>query len=139
MFFGAVIPAGGNFEANPEEASVVHVSQFCLNEAKDGEKTYVMMVDGKTAFNVCVLQKDVCEHATVDLYYSTDSGIKLATKGGKNEVHVLGYYENEGEGYLSDSDDEEIDEEDADYDDDEGDDEPEDEPAQKKKNTGKGK
>ncbi|GFE53575.1 nuclear factor NF3 [Babesia ovis] len=132
MLFGAVIAPGSSVTPKNDLANIVHLSQVCLNEPKNNEKTYVQLVDGNKSFNLCVLQKDVCEHATVDIFFSTVGGIKLTTKGGKNEVHVVGYFEPEEESYVSDSDDEDLDEDD----DDEG--SGDDEPASKRKNAGKG-
>lgn len=77
----------------------------------------------------CIIYNAI--QATVDIFFSTVGGIKLTTKGGKNEVHVLGYFEPEEESYVSDSDEEDL--EDAGDEEDESDDEP----ANKRKNTNK--
>ncbi|GIX60597.1 nuclear factor NF3 [Babesia caballi] len=136
MLFGAVIAPGSSVTPKNDLANIVHLSQFCLNDPKSNEKTYVQLVDGNKHYNICALQKDVCEAASVDIFFTTAGGIKLTTKGGKNEVHVVGYFEPEEESYVSDSDDEDIDEEEAGDDEEEGSDD--DEPSSKRKNSGKG-
>ncbi|CDR97463.1 hypothetical protein, conserved [Babesia bigemina] len=135
MLFGAVIAPGSSVTPKNDLANIVHLSQVCLNDPKSNEKTYVQLVDGNKTFNICALQKDVREHATVDVFFSTVGGIKLTTKGGKNEVHVVGYFEPEEESYVSDSDDEDMDDEEGGDDEEGSEDE---EPAGKRKNTGKG-
>ncbi|BAM41651.1 conserved hypothetical protein [Theileria orientalis strain Shintoku] len=130
MLFGAVLAPGSSVTPKNELANIVHLSQVCLNEPKSNEKTYVQLVDGNKVYNLCSLQKDVNEHATLDVFFSTSGGLKLSTKGGQNEVHVIGYFEPDEDTFLTDSedeeeeDDEEVIEEDEDSDD---------EPASKRK------
>ncbi|AFZ81744.1 hypothetical protein BEWA_011620 [Theileria equi strain WA] len=131
MLFGAVIAPGNSVTPKNELANIVHLSQVCLNEPKSDEKTYVQLVDGDKVYNVCSLQKDVHEHATVDVFFSTMGGLKLTTKGGANEVHIIGYFEPEDNSFLSSSEEDEDDEEEEEESEDE-------QPASKRKASGKG-
>ncbi|UVC50078.1 hypothetical protein MACK_003943 [Theileria orientalis] len=124
MLFGAVLAPGSSVTPKNELANIVHLSQVCLNEPKSNEKTYVQLVDGNKVYNLCSLQKDVNEHATLDVFFSTNGGLKLSTKGGQNEVHVIGYFEPEDDTFLSDSEEEEEDEEVNEEEDEDSDDEP---------------
>ncbi|KAK2196272.1 bifunctional Nucleoplasmin core domain superfamily/Nucleoplasmin-like domain [Babesia duncani] len=134
MLFGAVIAPGNSVTPKHDLANIVHVSQLCLNEPTSNEKTYVQLVDGNKSYCICALQKDVQEHATVDIFFSTTGGLKLTTKGGQNEVHVIGYFEPDEESFISDSDDEDEEDDEQDEDDEGGD-----EPASKRKAGNKGK
>ncbi|CCF75208.2 nucleophosmin 1 [Babesia microti strain RI] len=145
MLYGAIIEPGKSVTPKNELSSVVHISQLCLDEPSENGKTYVQINDGETLFNLCVLEKDVNEMATVDVFFSTNS-ISLTTKGAKNNVHVVGYFEpDEAGGLISDSDefeDEEDDEAEVDQDDDDDDDfdeGSEDEEKSSKRKGGKGK
>uniref|UniRef100_A0A3B0MZG2 Nucleoplasmin, putative n=1 Tax=Theileria annulata TaxID=5874 RepID=A0A3B0MZG2_THEAN len=134
MLFGAVLAPGATVTPKNELANIVHLSQVCLNEPKSNERTYVQLVDGNKVYNLCSLQKDVNEHATLDLFFSTSGDLKLTTKGGPNEVHVIGYFEPEDDAFLSDSEEEEEDEVDEDEVDEEDSD---DEPSSKRKSSNK--
>ncbi|GBE58519.1 nuclear factor NF3 [Babesia ovata] len=136
MLFATVIAPGATVTPKDDLASIVHLSHVCLNEPKNNEKTYLQLVDGSKTFNLCCLQKDVHESANLDIFFSVTGNVKLTTKGGKNEVHVTGYFEPEEESYVSDSDDEDIDDEEGGEDEEEGSED--EEPAAKRKNPGKG-
>lgn len=59
-----MIAPGSSVTPKHDLANIVHISQLCLNDAKNNEKTYVQLVDGNKSYNLCVLQKDVCEHVS---------------------------------------------------------------------------
>lgn len=141
MFYGAQIKPGKPVTPTEEDGGeILHLSQLCLVDPKDAAKTYVQIDDGKNTYCIAVLQKDKCEHVSVDLFVSTVSGVKFLTKGGNNEVDVVGYFEPEGleddeidsddenfadqfskDGKLKGMDDDDNDEDDDDDDDDEDD------------------
>jgi len=99
MFDGLVIKGGESAELDAEHGEVFHLSQACLNDPRDGGKTYVKIVEGERSMVICCLQKDKCEHAPLDIFiHPSQASFKVE---GKNEVHLVGYWEPQG-----DSDDE---------------------------------
>jgi len=102
MFYGVVVKAGKTVKLDSELGEVLHLSQACLNDPKDGGKTYLKLNDGTNAFTVCCLQKDKCEHTGMDLFIQTDNDAVSFTAEGKNDIHLVGYWEPHSE----DTDDE---------------------------------
>jgi len=99
MFDGLVIKGGESAELDAEQGEVFHLSQACLNDPKDNGKTYVKITEGERSMVICCLQKDKCEHAALDIFiHPSQASFKVE---GKNEVHLVGYWEPQG-----DSDDE---------------------------------
>jgi len=99
MFDGLVIKGGESAELDAEHGEVFHLSQACLNDPKDNGKTYVKITEGERSMVICCLQKDKCEHAALDIFiHPSQASFKVE---GKNEVHLVGYWEPQG-----DSDDE---------------------------------
>jgi len=91
MFYGVSVKPGQTVTLEPE-AEVLHLSQACLADPKDGAKTYLSLDNEKGQFNLCVLQKDKCEHAALDLFLAGDSRTTFSVKG-TSEVHLVGYWE----------------------------------------------
>lgn len=131
MFFGAQLKPGQYVTPSIDDGGeILHLSQICLIDPKDEGSTLVQINDGDKNYGIAVLQKGKCEHVSLDLFISTLRGIRLSTKGAKNEVHVVGYFEpetpeddDESEGSFMDGlNDDKIEDLDDDDDDDEFDD-----------------
>lgn len=106
MFYGLVVKPG-QAVALEGEGDILHLSQACLCEPKDSNKTYLTVESEKGTFNVCSLQKDKCEHAALDLFLGASSGVKFSVKG-NCDVHLVGYWEPSG-GSDDDMDDDDMD------------------------------
>ncbi|KFG39945.1 nuclear factor NF3, partial [Toxoplasma gondii p89] len=108
MFYGVVVKPGQTVTLSPEDGGeVLHLSQVCMPQPKDGGRTYVQVIQEGKTYSVCMLQKDKLEFTSLDLFLSTRQGITIKTEGGKNEVHLTGYFEPDAEGLDSDEDEEE--------------------------------
>ncbi|SBS98161.1 conserved Plasmodium protein, unknown function [Plasmodium ovale] len=114
MFYGKVIKAEETIVPEPKDGySVIHLSRACLNNPEDEGKLYVQVEDANGCYNICCLQKNVCEDTPLDIFLMIDNGVKVKTSGSKNEVHLVGYYEvSFGQDNLDDDDDEDFEEED---------------------------
>lgn len=94
MFYGAQISADNPVTPTIEDGGeTLHISQVCLVDPKDSNKTYVQIVDGEKSFCIAALEKDKCENVSLDLFVSATDNLKFTTKGGNNEVHLVGYFE----------------------------------------------
>lgn len=93
MFFGAVIKPGTSFTPEVIDGEILHISQACLYNPVNVERTYLEVVDDEEIYAACVLQKDKQESVSLDLYLNGSSRSKLQISGGRNEVHIVGYYE----------------------------------------------
>jgi len=145
MFWGTILKPGASKTLESNVGEILHLSQACLCDPKSTEKSYLQIQDEGKAFAIACLQKDSMEHVSFDIFLTLSSSLKLINKG-KNEIHVVGYFEpDEGEDseedevatntaanaknsrapVAADDDDDEEDEDDED-DDDEDEDEDED-------------
>ncbi|CAG9472151.1 unnamed protein product [Plasmodium vivax] len=119
MFYGKVIKADETVVPEIKDGySVIHLSRACLNNPEDEGKLYVQVEDANGCYNICCLQKNVCEDTALDIFLMLDNEVKLKTSGSKNEVHIVGYYEvSFGQDHLDDEDeeDEELEGEDDEY------------------------
>ncbi|CBZ52871.1 putative 46 kDa FK506-binding nuclear protein [Neospora caninum Liverpool] len=107
MFYGVVVKPGQTVTLSPEDGGeVLHLSQVCMPQPKDAGRTYVQVTQEGKTYSVCMLQKDKLEFTNLDLFLSTRQGISIKTEGGKNEVHLTGYFEPDAEGFDSDEDEE---------------------------------
>jgi len=104
MFDGLAIKAGETTTLESENGEVFHLSQACLSDPRDGGKTYLKIKEGERTLSVCCLQKDKCEHAALDIFVHPATN-KFSVEG-KNDIHLVGYWEPHG---ASDSEDEELD------------------------------
>jgi len=108
MFYGSKIKPGHSAQPKAEDGGeILHLSQICLNDPTDNNKTYVQLQNGSDTFTICTLEKGKNECSTVDLFINTSKNIKISTRGGKNEVHIVGYFEPSQED--EEDDDDEID------------------------------
>ncbi|XP_053991758.1 nucleolin-like isoform X2 [Hylaeus volcanicus] len=117
MFFGAVLKPGTSFTPEVIDGEILHISQACLYNPANVERTYLEVVDDDETYAACVLQKEKQESVSLDLYLNGSNGSKLQISGGRNEVHIVGYYEpqdgsdsedisvSEPDGYDFDNDD----------------------------------
>ena len=105
MFWGAAIKAGASYSL-PEGSDLLHVSQVCMAETKEGP-CQLQVTDNNTTYTIAVLEKGKNEMASLDLFFNTVSPPTFINKG-KSELHLTGYFELSHEGH---DDDEEMSEE----------------------------
>ncbi|PHJ16907.1 nuclear factor nf3 [Cystoisospora suis] len=109
MFYGVSVKPGQTVKLSPEDGGeVLHLSQVCMTNPKDSNRTYVQVTQEGKTYSVCMLQKDKQEFTTLDLFFSTRQGVSIKTEGGKNEVHLTGYFEPEPEDDIDSEEDEEL-------------------------------
>lgn len=89
-FWGIALKPGQKKQLQVPEAEILHLSQVCLQDPKDGKNYLQVTVEGKT-FNVVCLEKGKKEHETVDLFFGPDD-THFSNKG-QSELHLLGYLE----------------------------------------------
>ncbi|SCP03372.1 conserved Plasmodium protein, unknown function [Plasmodium malariae] len=113
MFYGKVIKADETVVPEIKDGySVIHLSRACLNNPQDEGKLYVQVEDANGCYNICCLQKNVCEDTALDIFLMLENDVKIKTSGSANEVHIVGYYEvSFGQDNL-DEDEEEFEEDD---------------------------
>jgi len=73
-----------------EDSDVLHLSQACLHEPKDGKNYLQVEVDG-TSYSIACLEKGKREHDCLDLFF--DSKKTSFTCKGNSEIHLMGYIE----------------------------------------------
>jgi len=104
MFDGLAIKAGETANLEGENGEVFHLSQACLSDPKDAGKSYLKIKEGDRSLVVCCLQKDKNEHAALDIF--VHPATNSFSVEGKNDIHLVGYWEPHGE---SDNDEDELD------------------------------
>lgn len=87
------------------EAEVLHLSQVCLHDPKPGKNYLQVSVADKT-LTFCCLEKDKCEHNSLDLFFGPDAPTFI--NKGTSEVHLSGYLEPMDEDDEDDEDGEEV-------------------------------
>ncbi|VWU51752.1 conserved protein, unknown function [Hepatocystis sp. ex Piliocolobus tephrosceles] len=113
MFYGKVIKENEVVVPEVKDGySVIHLSRACLNNPEQDGKLYVQVEDKNGCYNICCLQKNVCEDTPLDIFLMIDNDVKIKTSGNGNEVHVVGYYEMSLGQENLDEEDDEFDEED---------------------------
>jgi len=106
MFWGIVLKPGAS-QTLPEGSDLLHVSQACLAEAKEG-KCQLQVTDNNVTYTIAILEKEKNEMASLDLFFNTVSPPTFINKG-KSEIHLSGYYEmSNGAESDEELDDEEI-------------------------------
>lgn len=90
MFWGVVLKPGASHTLK-EGSDLLHVSQACLADAKEG-KCQIQVTDNNVTYTIAVLEKDKNEMASLDLFFNTVSPPTFINKG-KTEVHLSGYFE----------------------------------------------
>lgn len=72
------------------EGEILHLSQACLHEPKDG-KNYVQATVEGTTYSIACLEKGKKEHDSFDLFFDPTQ-CAFANKGA-SDVHLTGYFE----------------------------------------------
>lgn len=81
---------GQKEKVNVPEDEVLHLSQVCLHDPKPGKNYLQVSVADKT-LTFCCLEKDKCEHNSLDLFFGPDAPTFI--NKGTSEVHLSGYLE----------------------------------------------
>jgi len=89
-FWGCVLKPGQKHPVKIEDADVLHLSQACLHDPKDGKNYLQVEVDG-TAYSIACLEKGKREHDCLDLFFDSQK-TTFMTKG-NSEIHLMGYIE----------------------------------------------
>jgi len=106
MFWGIVIKPGASVTLS-EGSELIHVSQACLAEAKEG-KCQLQVTDHNVTYTIAILEKEKNEMTSLDLFFNTVTPPTFINKG-KSEIHLSGYFEMSNEPESEDEfDDEEI-------------------------------
>ena len=113
MFWGIVLKPGASHTLT-EGSDLLHVSQACLADSKEG-KSQIQVTDNNVTYTIAVLEKDKTEMASLDLFFNTVSPPTFINKG-KNDVHLSGYFEMSND---MGSEDESIEEEESEIEEDE--------------------
>jgi nucleophosmin 1 len=90
MFWAVALKPGASHTL-PEGTDLLHVSQACLAETKEG-KCQLQVNDNNVTYTIAVLEKDKNEMASLDLFFNTVAPPTFINKG-KSEIHLSGYYE----------------------------------------------
>ena len=90
MFWGIALKPGASFTLS-EGSDLLHVSQACLAEAKEG-KCNLQVTDNNITYTIAILEKDKNEMASLDLFFNTVAPPTFINKG-KSEIHLSGYFE----------------------------------------------
>ena len=109
MFWGIALKPGASHTLKEEEGSLLHLSTACLHEPKDASKGSLQIKTEEGAYTIAVLEKDKHDMATFDLFFNTMAPPTFFNNS-KNEVHLTGYFEMDGEAdedMMSDMSDEE--------------------------------
>jgi len=96
------LKANGKAKVESPQGDILHLSQACLHEPKDGKNYIQVQVDGRTYALAC-LEKGKKEHDSFDLFFNPSECTFM--NAGKSEVHLTGYFEPDedmGEGSESD-------------------------------------
>ncbi len=111
MFWAVALKPGASHTL-PEGTDLLHVSQACIADAKEG-KCQLQVNENNITYTIAVLEKDKTEMASIDLFFNTVSPPTFINKG-KSEIHLSGYFEmsnemdSEDEGSMGEEEDEEI-------------------------------
>lgn len=89
-FWGEALKAGQKKKVQAPEGEVLHLSQGCLHEPKDGKNYVQAEVKGQT-YSIACLEKGKQEHISFDLFFS--AGETTFVNKGSSEVHLTGYFE----------------------------------------------
>jgi len=101
-FWGCVLKPGQKHPVRIEDSDVLHLSQACLHDPKDGKNYLQVEVDG-TAYSIACLEKGKREHDCLDLFFDSQKTSFMCK--GNSEIHLMGYIEPSdfGEGSESES------------------------------------
>lgn len=89
-FWGEALKAGQKKKVQAPEGEVLHLSQGCLHEPKDG-KNYIQAEVKGQPYSIACLEKGKQEHISFDLFFS--AGETTFVNKGTSEVHLTGYFE----------------------------------------------
>jgi hypothetical protein len=104
-FWGCTLQPGQKKTVESPKGNILHLSQACLNEPKDGKNYVQAEVEGKT-YAVACLEKGKNEHESFDLFFNPSQC--AFSSSGKSEVHLTGYFEpDEGDDLEEEEEEEE--------------------------------
>eukprot|EP00920_Eleutheroschizon_duboscqi_P013394 GHVT01031568.1.p1 GENE.GHVT01031568.1~~GHVT01031568.1.p1 ORF type:complete len:401 (-),score=141.47 GHVT01031568.1:1083-2285(-) len=106
MFYGLKLKPGQVTKADNSRGELFHVSSVTLHQPTDSAPVYIQIHDGRDYFTAAVLTKGSNETTTTDLFCEAAT-VKFRSTGGKNEVHVCGYFEPEEDPCCAEMSDEE--------------------------------
>jgi len=92
-FWGVSLKPGATKGVDSPQGDIMHLSQACLHEPRDG-KNYVCAKVNGTSYALACLEKGKKEHDNFDLFFS--SGDCVFVNKGQSEVHLTGYFEPDG-------------------------------------------
>lgn len=99
-FWGCVLKPGSKQKVENPEGDILHLSQACLHDPKDG-KNYVQAIVAGKAYSIACLEKGRKEHDSFDLFFNPQEC--CFSNSGKSEVHLTGYFEPDEDGEESES------------------------------------
>lgn len=103
-FWGAQLKPGQKKPVDLPPGDVLHLSQACLHEPKEGKNVLQVQVKGST-YSIAVLEKQKREHECLDLFFDA-AGTTFSVKGG-SEIHLIGYVEPSADNFGEDEEEEE--------------------------------
>jgi len=89
-FWGCVLKPGQKKAVDVGDSDVLHLSQACLHDPKQG-KNYLQVEVSGTTYSIACLEKDRREHDCLDLFF--DSTTTSFVCKGTSEIHLMGYIE----------------------------------------------
>jgi nucleophosmin 1 len=103
-FWGAQLKPGQKKPVDLPPGDVLHLSQACLHEPKEGKNVLQVQVKGST-YSIAVLEKQKREHECLDLFFDA-AGTTFSVKGG-SDIHLIGYVEPSADNFGEDEEEEE--------------------------------
>eukprot|EP00927_Polykrikos_kofoidii_P006608 TRINITY_DN12679_c0_g1_i2.p1 TRINITY_DN12679_c0_g1~~TRINITY_DN12679_c0_g1_i2.p1 ORF type:complete len:247 (+),score=72.14 TRINITY_DN12679_c0_g1_i2:68-808(+) len=104
-FWGCTLKPGQKEKVESSKGNILHLSQACLHDPKDGKNYIKAEVEGKT-YAVACLEKGKSEHESFDLFFNPSQC--AFSSSGKSEVHLTGYFEpDEGDDLEEEEEEEE--------------------------------
>lgn len=104
-FWGCVLKPGQKHPVRIEDSDVLHLSQACLHDPKDG-KNYLQVDVNGTTYSIACLEKGKREHDCLDLFFDAENTSFVAK--GNSEIHLMGYLEPSDFGEGSESEEQQI-------------------------------
>jgi len=92
-FWGVALKPGQTKGVDSPQGDIMHLSQACLHEPKDGKNYVLAKVKGQS-YSLACLEKGKKEHDNFDLFFS--SADCTFTNKGQSDVHLTGYFEPDG-------------------------------------------
>ena len=95
MFWAVSLKAGASHTLKDEEGALLHLSTACLHDPKDASKGSLQIKTEEGTFTLAVLDKER-PMASFDLFFNTMAPPTFFNNS-KNELHLTGYFEMNGE------------------------------------------